>query len=309
MKETHGYILICLASIIWGTLGIFGKLAFEFGIRPETLIALRLSISSLTIFIPVNFFKNELFKIQKKDSLKFLVLGIFATAFQRVTYFYAFDLTTAAIAAILIYTYPLFVIVYSSLFLKEKIIPSIVLAAILTFSGVLLVLKVYGVSWLSTSPFGVILGVVSSILFAAYFLIIKSLRNHYTNWTLILYADGIGALTLTPIIFASFPEVFNYTQQLWLLILAIAWFPSLMAYLIYSYALKHVQASKGSILSVIEPLSTAIFAATILSEAFEPLQIVGVALALTGVVLLLYRPRFKSKIDKIQDQKELPAGS
>ncbi len=295
MKEIHGYILICLASIIWGTLGIFGKLAFQFGIRPETLIALRLSISSLTIFIPVNLFKRELFKIQKKDLFKFLVLGIFATALQRITYFYAIDLTTAATAAILVYTYPLFVMIYSSLFLKEKITPSIVLAAILTFSGTLLVVKAYGISWLSTSFSGVILGVFSSILFAAYFLIIKNLRNHYTNWTLILYADGIGALTLTPIIFTSLSEIFNYTQQLWLLILALAWFPSLLAYLIYSYALKHVEASKGSMLSVIEPLSTAIFAATILNETFEPLQILGVALALTGVVLLLHKPKFKSK--------------
>ena len=293
MKQIYGYILICIASIIWGTLGIFGKLAFELGARPETLIALRLLISSLTIFIPMNLFRRELFKIQKKDLFKFLVLGIFATALQRTTYFYSIDLTTAATAAILTYTYPLFVIIYSSLFLKEKIIPSIVLAAILTFSGVLLVVKVYGVSWLNTSFPGVILGVISSILFAAYLLIIKNLRNHYTNWTLILYADGIGALTLTPIIFASLSEIFNYTQQLWLIILAIAWFPSLMAYLIYSYALKHVQVSKGSILSVIEPLSTAIFAATILHETFEPLQILGVALALTGVVLLLHKPKFK----------------
>ena len=98
-----------------------------------------------------------------------------------------------------------------------------------------------------------------------------------------------------PISKVMFAEIFNYTQQLWLLILALAWFPSLLAYLIYSYALKHVEASKGSMLSVIEPLSTAIFAATILNETFEPLQILGVALALTGVVLLLHKPKFKSK--------------
>jgi drug/metabolite transporter (DMT)-like permease len=222
------------------------------------------------------------------------MLGIFGTAFQRITYFYAVELTTVTIAAILFYTYPIFVTIYSSLFLKEKVTFSTVFAIILTFLGVALVVKVYEPARLNASISGMIFGVVSSVLFAFYFLITKKLRNHYTNWTLILYGDGIGALIFTPIVFSSFSSIIDYPQQLWLLILAIAWFPSLLAYLLYSYALKHVESSKGSILSVIEPLSAAIFSATILGENFEPLQIIGVTLALTGVLLLFYKPKFKN---------------
>jgi drug/metabolite transporter (DMT)-like permease len=58
--------------------------------------------------------------------------------------------------------------------------------------------------------------------------------------------------------------------------------------------LKHVESSKGSILSVIEPLSAAIFSATILGENFGLLQIIGVTLALAGVLLLFYKPRLKN---------------
>jgi drug/metabolite transporter (DMT)-like permease len=164
----------------------------------------------------------------------------------------------------------------------------------LTFSGVALVVKIYEVSRLNASLSGVIFGVLSGILFALYFLSTKKLRNHYTNWTLILYGDGIGAVALTPIICFASSEIANYPSQLWLLILTIAWFPSLLAYLLYSYALKHVKPSKGSILSVIEPLSAAIFSATLLRENLEPLQIIGVVLALTGVVLLFYKPKLKN---------------
>jgi DME family drug/metabolite transporter len=294
MKETYGYLLIIAASIIWGTMGILGKLAFEYGIDPVTLIALRLLISSVTILIPIILFKRGLCKIRKRDILPFLTLSIFATAFQRITYFYAIDLTTATIAAILFYTYPIFVTIYSSLFLKEKVTVTTALAIILTFSGVALVVKAYEAAWLSASLSGVIFGALSSLSFALYFLLTKKLRKNYTNWTLILYGDGVGALILTPIMCYSFSNIINYPLQLWLLILAIAWFPSLFAYLLYSYALKHVEASKGSILSVIEPLSTALFSATILRENFAPLQIIGVAFALTGVLLLFYKPRFKN---------------
>jgi drug/metabolite transporter (DMT)-like permease len=295
MKETYGYLLIIAASIVWGTMGIFGKLAFGYEIHPATLIALRILISSSTILMPITLFKKELLRIQKRDLPQFFVLGIFATALQRIAYFYAVDLTTATMAAILFYTYPIFVTIYSSLFLKEKVTLATVLAIILTFLGVALVVKVYEVSRLNASLSGIFFGVVSSIFFALYFLTTKKLRNHYTNWTLILYGDGIGALALTPIVGFAFSEIISYPQQLWLLILAIAWIPSLLAYLLYSYALKHVESSKGSILSVIEPLSAAFFSATILRENFEPLQIIGVTLALTGVLLLFYKPRFRNK--------------
>lgn len=110
---------------------------------------------------------------------------------------------------------------------------------------------------------------------------------------MILYGDGIGAIALSPIVLSSFSKTASYPQQLWLLIFTIAWFPSLLAYLLYSYALKHVESSRGSILSVIEPLSAAIFSVAILNEKFEFPQVLGVALALIGIALLFYRPKLK----------------
>lgn len=294
MKKVYGYLLIVAASIIWGTMGIFGKLSFEYGIHPATLIALRLFISSLTLLIPVTLFKRKLFRIQKRDILQLLVLGLFATALQRIVYFYAVDLTTVTIAAILFYTYPIFVTIFASLFIGEKITFSTIFAIILTFSGVAFVVKTYEISWLNANLSGIVFGALSSILFALYFLTTKKLRNRYTNWTLILYGDGIGAVALAPIICFSFSEIASYPLQLWLLIFAIAWFPSLLAYLLYSYALKHVESSKGSILSVVEPMSAAIFSATIFRESFEPLQIIGTTLALTGVILIFYKSKFQN---------------
>jgi len=293
MEHMRGYLLIIAASMLWGTMGIFGKLAFEYGISPPTLIALRLLISSSTILILIALFKRKFFKIQRSDIPLLLVLGIFATALQRITYFYAIELTTATIAAILFYTYPIFVTLLSSLYTKEKITFSTIFAIIFTFSGVAMVVKIYEVEWIKTSFSGIIFGVLSSLLFVFYFLITKKLRNNYTNWTLILYSEGIGLATVTPIICLSYTEITSYPQQLWLLILTIAWLPSLTAYLLYSYALKYVESSKGSILSVIEPLSAAILSTAILKENFVTLQIVGIALALIGVILLFYKPHRK----------------
>ena len=285
-----GYAAITLASILWGTMGILAKLAYGYGISPEALIALRLTISFTTLAAILGLFSRKFFKIQKTDILLFLILGVFAIAFQRISYFYAVNLTTATLAAILFYTYPVFVTLYAVLSLKEKITFGTLLAIILTFFGAALVVRVYDLASLSTNLVGIISGILSSLLFVLFFIVTKRLRNSYSGWTLTLYGDGIGMLTLTPIVWVSMPSIIEFPLQLWLLVIAIAWVPSLLAYLLYSYALKYVKASKGSILGVLEPLSAAMFSAAFLGENLEGLQTVGIALALVGVVLL-----FKSR--------------
>lgn len=267
-------------------MGILAKLAFGYGIVPETLIALRLAISFATLAVGLGLFRRDAFKLQKADVLMFLVLGVFAIAFQRISYFYAVNLTTATVAAILFYTYPVFVTLFAVLFLKEKFDRAMLLALVMAFSGVALVVRIYDFASLNTDFAGMLFGLLSSLLFVLYFVMIKGLRDRYSNWTLSVYGDGIGVLALLPIIYFSASNIAEFSTELWLLILAIAWGPSLLAYLFYSYALKYVDASKGSILGVIEPLSAALFSASILGEKLEALQVVGITLALAGVALL-----------------------
>jgi drug/metabolite transporter (DMT)-like permease len=197
-------------------------------------------------------------------------------------------------AAMLFYTYPIFVTIVAAIFFKEKITPTTVFAIVLTLSGTALVVRAYEPSRLEADLIGIIFGMLSSVFFVFYFLITKELRNRYTNWTLILYGETIGAVALSPIVFSSFHSIINSPWQLWLLIFTIAWFPNLLAYLLYSYALKHVEYSKGSILAVLEPLSAAVLSAMILAERFELPQIIGAILALTGVILLFYKPKIKN---------------
>lgn len=295
LKESHGYVLIVAASILWGTMGILAKLSFAYGILPETLIALRLVISFSTLLTVLMLIRRDSLKIQKTDVFAFLVFGLFAVALQRVAYFYAVDLTTATVAAVLFYTYPAFVTLSAWFFLKEKASFRELLAIVLTFLGVALVSKIYDVTLLNINLPGTVFGLLSSLLFVLYFMMTKKLRNKYSSWTLTVYGDGVGALALAPAISFSLPQIVAFPLQLWLLVLAIAWVPSLLAYLLYSHALKYVKASKGSILSVIEPLSAALFSAVLLRESLEQAQILGIAAASTGVILLFQASRRVSR--------------
>ncbi len=286
-KATRGYAAIVVASILFGTIGILAKMAFQYSISPATLIALRLSVSSSTLLVILATFRRSHLRIRRADVIPFTLFGLFAVAFQRISYFYAIDLTTATVAAMLFYTYPVFVIL-SVVFLqkKERISASQVFAIALTFLGVTLVIRAYDFSQLKLNSWGIVFGILSSVSFAAYYLITSRLRGNYSNLTVTLFGDGIAALALSPIIIDSASQVSGFPAQLWLIILAIGWIPSLLAYALFSYGLKYVKASRGTMLNVLEPIATALFSAAIIGETFENLQIAGAILSLTGVVLL-----------------------
>jgi len=291
MERTRGYVAIALAATVWSTMGIFGKLAFEYGIDPVTLIALRLVFSFTALLVPLLIFKRELIRIRKEDILWFLFLGIFLTALQRIAYFYSVDLTSPTIATLLVYLYPVYVTIYASLKIKEKVTPLTLAALILSLLGIALVVKVYDVDYASANAVGILCGLLSGIGFATYFILTKRLRGSYTNWTLILFGDGIGAAVLSPVILISWAEITNYPFRLWLLIAAIAIFSSLVGYLLYSYGLKYVEASKGSILSTMEPLSVALLSAIVLHERLELAQMAGMFISLSGIAMLFYKER------------------
>ncbi len=291
-RETRGYLAIVIASILFGSMGTLATLAFRYSITPTTLIALRLTVSSSTLFIILAAFHRGFLRFRKTDAAAFLLFALFGVALQRISYFYAIDLTTPTVAAMLFYTYPVFVIIAASLFQKRERITVLQFCAIaLTFLGVSLVVRIYDFSQLRLSLAGIVFGILSSILFAVYFLMAGKLRTTYSNLTITLFGDGISALALSPIIINGVSQISQFPVQLWLIILAIGWVPSLLAYSLFSYALKYVKASRGTMLNVLEPIATAFLSAAFIGETFESLQIVGTVIALTGVLLLFQTGR------------------
>lgn len=288
MERIRGYILIALGSLVMSAITIFGKLALDYPIRPESIIALRFIISFSVLSSLLLLLRREFFKIHVHDLPSFLVLGVIATALQRVVYFYALKYVSATTAIILVFTYPVFITIIASLFYDERITKSTILAIVFSLGGVMLVIKIYEQDASIPNLLGIAFGLCASLLFVLYFFLVKCLRSRYTNWTLIAYGDGIGALALVFLLLPNVAEILAYPARLWVLILGVG-VSSLLGYLIFSYALKYVASSKGSILMVIEPLGIVIMSSLFLRERIDLLQWVGIILALAGIAFLFHK--------------------
>lgn len=129
------------------------------------------------------------------------------------------------------------------------------------------------------------LGLSSAIFYAAYQLAVKDARNSYSTARLMAWSTTVTGLALLP--FALWSPGAFLPQQVsgWLPLLALALVAQIAGQTVIAYAFAHLPASLSSVSLLIQPLTAAVAAWLIFSEAIGLLQMAGGALLLLGVYL------------------------
>ncbi len=266
-SRLQGYILIAIASIILGSNGIFTRFV---NLPSPVLLFYRFLFGTIILlsYFLIRKRKLSFSIIQRKEIVS---IGIIITLLS-VLAFYAFANTSIAHAEILLFAYPLYVIILGPLLLKEKIEKSTVLYIILSFIGLILIASSNNLRSLNQNMFGIIAGFIAGILFAIYMLLAKMIRNKIEGLELNLYSLIISVFLLFPFLF-----IFQYTLDfLKIILLAVmGLFHSALALSFYYTGVKMVKAQHVGIISYFEPLSAVIFALLIFGEIPSIYTLIG----------------------------------
>ncbi len=290
-QGSRGYAMAIAAGVIWGSLGIFAKFIYRYDVDPVVVVSLRASIAFLTLFAILLLADRSKLRIERGDVLFFVALGLVGVALNYVSYFEALKRTTATTAVILLYTSPVFVTLGAAAFFKEPLSRLKLAALTVTSIGCFLVAGGYDPKLLAMNPSGVLFGLAAAVTYGAYTLLSKQALRKYRSWTSVLYAFGFGGAFLLCFAAGRLNQVRDLPLQAWLLILGLAWGPTLVAYALYVQALHHIEASRAGVICMVEPASTAVLAFVILGERLGGWQLVGAALVLTGVSIVQVRAR------------------
>ena len=160
-------LLIVIAGILWGVIGLFSTALSSAGLEPVQITVVRCTIAACSLGIVLAFFKPHAFKIHLRHIWVFLGTGVLSIAFYNVCYFACIELCGLSFAAILLYTAPCFVVLLSAFFFKEKLTAHRFGSLVLAFLGCLLVVGV-GSGNFGLSGFGILLGLASGIGYAFY---------------------------------------------------------------------------------------------------------------------------------------------
>ena len=126
-------VCILIAGSLWGCLGLFNRHLSALGIAPETVVMLRNLGACLILGLIFLVYDRSIFRIRLRHLPIFLCSGLISILFFTLCYFRSQQVSSLAVAAILLYTAPTFVVILSALLWKDRITKRKLAALVLAF--------------------------------------------------------------------------------------------------------------------------------------------------------------------------------
>lgn len=248
----------------------------------------------------------NIFRFQIKDTWCFIGTGLVSIVFFSYCYFRNVEVSSAAVAAILMYTSPVFVTLLSAVFFKEKITKTKLLALLLAIIGCALVSGIAG-GISNVSPLGIALGLGSGIGYALYSVFARfALEKGYAPLFVTAMTFTFACVGVLPFI-----DIVDLCTRLigepeyLLLALAMGLIGSCIPFALYTIGLKHMEASKAAILATLEPIVTALVGTFLYKEPIDLFIIMGIVMVLVAGVLCAKTPKSSKQSKKLQQNMHI----
>lgn len=286
-------VFIVVAGTLWGVIGYFVRRLTDMGLDSMQIVCIRMSVSAILFTLFALIFKRDLFKIKLKDIWCFLGTGVLSVATFSFCYFKAIELSSLSMASVLLYTAPIFVMLFSLVLFREKLTVIKIISLVLAFCGCLFVTGVFDFSE-SFNMVAALFGLMSGVCYALYSIFSRlALNRNYSPLTITLYTFIFSSLASICVIDIK-PVVSVMTKSAGDLIFCVlfAVLSSVLPYVCYTVGLKYVRASTASIIASVEPVVATVTGAILFSEAVEfPFGYIGIACVILAIVLINLAPK------------------
>jgi drug/metabolite transporter (DMT)-like permease len=293
-----GYFYVILGAVLWAVSGSSSKYLFHNGITPFQLAQLRVTISAVVLFLWFCLRRPALLKIDKKDIFYFFVLGTLGMAGVQFGYLFAISKLHVAAAILLEYLAPVFIGLYSVVFLREKLSQTTILAMVGALIGCYLVVGAYNLNILSLNLAGIFGGLVAAVTFAWWSVHGEYGMRRYDPWTVLFYAMVFAAVDWN-ILHPPLESFALYSPLKWGVILYIAIVGTILSFGFYYQGINLIRSTRASITATLEPITAGLISYIFLGEVMEPLQIFGGIMVIASVILLQLGQEYDDKTPDI----------
>lgn len=289
-----GLIAIALAAALWAVSAAVASDLFDRGVRPLELAAARAGVAVLGFGLIALVRREPGVGGGRKVSAPHLIAFGLSIALVNAAYYLAIDHLAVAVAIVLQYTAPAFVVTHTAIRARRMPTAQVAGALVLALVGVVVASELPAGDIGDLDGLGILFGLASGILFATYTLLSEKVGAAYGPVGGMLRAFAIA--TAFWIIYQSFNgwpgELFEGTNLVPILFVGVA--GTLVPFLLYVWALGHVVPERASISATLEPALAGLVAFIWLDETLSAMQITGGVLVLAAIVML--QAKRKSRI-------------
>ena len=277
-----GMLLVC---IIWGFNFSVTKSAFD-QLAPLPFTAIRFVISSLLLVLVLRLVEGPA-KLPPGALKQLIILGVVGNTCYQLAFILGLARTTATNSALILSTLPTVVAVLAGALGLERITSRMWLGIALGTVGVVLVIATRGIGFERDTFIGDLITVAAVLCWAGYTLGLRRVATGVSS----LRVTTITTLTGTPgLVLAGLPGVVRLDWsavglEAWLAVAYSSVLSLVVAYLLWNRSVKAIGGARTAIYMCITPLVAVVGAWLLLGERPEPLQGVGAAFIITGVLL------------------------
>ena len=285
--ERVGALLCLVAAGSFALQPVLVKLAFDGGAGVASVGAIRFALAALALALLA---RRAIAAAPARTLLAPFLLGLTIYGLETGLFFASLERIDVSLASLLMCSYPALVVAGAVLLRRERASRRRALALVVALVGVALVLA-GGVSG-AMDPLGIGLALGAAIAYAAYVLVSDRLLGTTEPLVLatMLCAGAAVAFALGGAASGSLetPDVSTLA-----VIGAIALVATVLPIAAFLGGVHRIGPSRATILGTVEPPVTIALSALVFGERLGPLQLLGAALVLSGVVILQLRRRPK----------------
>ena len=281
--STTSTLQVLLGASLWGLIGLFNRHLTAGGFSAQSIVAVR-NIGGLLVLTAVLLVMDrKALRIQPRHLPWFFGTGVVSILFFTLCYFRCQQIASLAVAAILLYTAPAFVVILSAILWRDRLTGKKLLALVLAFLGCAFVSGILE-GGLQLTPAALALGVASGFFYGLYSIFARFALQHYQPLTVTYYTFVFAALGS---LFFLRPDEIGpalHSSSMVLYILGLVVIATVLPYIFYTRGLAGVDSGRASILASVEPVVAALVGVIAFGE---PLGW-GVALGLVCMLLTVY---------------------
>lgn len=288
MAETdkRAALFVALSAASFGFLGVPVRFLHDNGFAPLDITAVRLFVTTIALVIVALVVDRGLFKVRKRDLLFFILFGFFKLM-SDVTLFRAQLTIDLSLSTLLQMTAPYYVLVISLFLFRERITLMKILAMLVAFIGCIFVTGVITGGMHSLDFVGVASALISGLFFGLYTIGCKlSSDKGYKPVTTMMYTFLFASLMTIPFandvkVVESFVDV-----HLTLGVLSLGILMTLIPFFVSTWGVQKLEASKVSLISVMEVITACIVGYFLFDEEMTVLNIIGMSLVVASIVIM-----------------------
>jgi drug/metabolite transporter (DMT)-like permease len=240
-------------------------------------------------------------RLPAPDLIQCLLLGMLGVAASNYFYYVAIQRTSVAIAIIVQYTAPVWVLLYVVARRQQKLSPQKAAAVAVALAGIALtigIVRPHSAESLRLDRYGVLAALVASFSFAFYNVGGHRILARYDRWRVLVWT--LMSASVFWLIFNPPWKIFaaHYAPAQWEFLFVFSMISVLGAFSLYFLGLQYLEPTRAIIASCLEPVFSILLAAALLREGLRPVQTLGIVLVLAAIVIVQLPGRSASREER-----------